>query len=398
MYKRLDACLCCGNNKLFTVLDLDTQPLANSFRAANSDPLASYELKLMGCDQCWHTQLSIAVDPSELFRHYLYVSGTSITLKEYFDWFASTYHLPEVEKPRVLDIACNDGTQLESFKVLGWDTWGVDPAENLHPTSVSKGHTVRCAFWNSNIAQTLPKFDLITAQNVFAHTADIDEFLTACKKVMKRDGLLVIQTSQATMFDRNEFDTIYHEHISFFSTRSMEAIARRHKLQLNKVYTTDIHGTSYVFELSKLYSDTRAVREQLDKELHRYNRSFYDSYRNNALGCLADLGKYVDRQRAQGFKIIGYGAAAKGMTVINAGRLKLDYIVDDNPLKQNLLCPGSDIPVYSSQKLATEENNVVIIPLAWNFFDEIKTKAKSLRSGFTDTYVRYFPSLTQDVD
>ena len=209
---------------------------------------------------------------------------------------------------------------------------------------------------------------------------------------------LVIQTSQATMFDRNEFDTIYHEHISFFSTRSMEAIARRHKLQLNKVYTTDIHGTSYVFELSKLYQDTRAVREQLGKELHRYNRSFYENYKDNALGCLEDLSKYIDRQRALGFKIIGYGAAAKGMTVINAGRLKLDYIVDDNPLKQNLLCPGSDIPVYSSQKLATEQNNVVIVPLAWNFFDEIKAKAKSLRPGFTDTYVRYFPSLTQDAD
>ena len=349
----------------------------------------------MGCDQCWHTQLSIAVDPSELFRHYLYVSGTSTTLKEYFDWFAGAYHLPEVEKPRVLDIACNDGTQLDSFKALGWDTWGVDPAENLHPTSVAKGHNVRCAFWNSDIAQTLPKFDLITAQNVFAHTAEIDEFLTACKKVMKRDGLLVIQTSQATMFDRNEFDTIYHEHISFFSTRSMEAIARRHKLQLNKVYTTDIHGTSYVFELSKLYRDTRAVREQLDKELHRYNRSFYDSYRDNALGCLEDLGKYVDRQRAQGFKIIGYGAAAKGNTLLNFGDIHLDYIIDDNPMKQGLFAPGSNIPVVPIDMLdQCDDLKVAFVPLAWNFFKEISSKIKTKRDQEGDVFIKYFPTVS----
>lgn len=389
MYKPLNNCLCCNNSNLFTILDLNTQPPANSFHTRH-ESIPDYELKLMGCDQCWHTQLSVAVDPEELFRNYLYVSGTSSTLKQYFDRFAVRY----TDTPgRVLDIACNDGTQLDSFAELGWDTHGVDPAENLYKSSTSKGHHVKCNFWNTETAKNMPVFDLITAQNVFAHTSEISEFLEACKKVMNDKSLLVIQTSQALMFDRNEFDTIYHEHISFFSTKSMKTVAERHGLFLNNVYTTDIHGTSYVFEISKVSNEQSSVNKQLELEQHRYNRDFYETYQKNAMNCLKSLKEYIEAHRNAGVRVIGYGAAAKGMTVINAGQLQFDYIVDDNPLKQGLLCPGSDIPVYCPEQLADEKSNIIIVPLAWNFFDEIKNKAKNIRPNSSDTYVRYFPEL-----
>lgn len=392
MHESLNRCLCCDNPNLFTVLDLNTQPPANSFHTPH-ESIPDYELKLMGCDKCWHTQLSVAVDPEELFRNYLYVSGTSSTLKQYFDRFAVRY----TNKPgKILDIACNDGTQLDSFAELGWDTYGVDPAENLYKSSTSKGHHVKCNFWNTETAKNMPVFDLITAQNVFAHTSKISEFLEACKIVMNDQSKLVIQTSQALMFDRNEFDTIYHEHISFFSTMSMKTIAERHGLYLNNVYTADIHGTSYVFELSKISDEQPTVKQQLENEQHRYTREFYDTYQKNAMTCLQVLKDYIEKQRSSGARVIGYGAAAKGMTVINAGQLKFDYIVDDNPLKQGLLCPGSDIPVYSSEQLTTEDSPIVIVPLAWNFFDEIKARAKKLRPEFNDTYVRYFPELVLD--
>ena len=392
MYKSLTHCICCENSQLFTVLDLNIQPPANSFHSINEN-IPEYELKLMGCDNCWHTQLSVAVDPNELFKNYLYVSGTSSTLKQYFDKFAIRY----TNTPgKILDIACNDGTQLDSFSELGWQTYGVDPAENLYSLSTGNGHNVICDFWNTTVASKLPVFDLITAQNVFAHTDNLDTFLTACKIVMDKNTLLVIQTSQAEMFDRNEFDTIYHEHISFFSTSSMKAVAKRHGLYLNNVYTTDIHGTSYVFELSKVSNEQPSVEKQLELEHHRYNRSFYDTYQKNAMVCLKSLKDYISTQHSSGKKVIGYGAAAKGMTVINAGNLMFDYIVDDNPLKQGLLCPGSNIPVYSPHQLETEAANIIIIPLAWNFFDEIKSKVKQLRPNKSDTYVRYFPELRFD--
>ncbi len=385
MYKKLDNCLCCGNRNLFVVLDLNTQPPANSFHKPNEE-LTEYELKLMGCEQCWHTQLSIAVDPAELFKHYLYVSGTSKTLRDYFDWFAKQY-----SGQKVLDIACNDGSQLDSFKKLGWQTWGVDPAENLVPTAQSKGHSVTCDFWNKDIAAQLPVFDLITAQNVFAHTADISEFLQACKLVMQNESKLVIQTSQAYMFDNNEFDTIYHEHISFFSTSSMKAVCERNGLYLNKVSITDIHGSSYVFEIGLIANEHSSVAEQLAKESHRYNLEFYKQYNANALNCLSALQSFVEQQKRLGKTVIGYGAAAKGMTVLNAGKIKLDLIIDDNELKQGLLTPGMNIPIYSSERLHYIDHAVVFVPLAWNFYDEIVQRVKAARPDITDLFVRYFP-------
>jgi SAM-dependent methyltransferase len=392
MHKKLEICLCCGNSSMFVILDLDRQPLANSFHSADERP-QRHELRLMGCDLCWHTQLSIAVDPAELFKHYLYVSGTSQTLKDYCDWFAKQYDTVDQasQAPRVLDIACNDGTQLDSFKRLGWHTWGVDPAENLVPIAQSKGHTVICDFWNETVAAQLPAFHLITAQNVFAHTAEIDEFLRACKLVMRKDTKLVIQTSQALMFDRNEFDTIYHEHISFFSTSSMQAVCQRNGLYLNNVSISDIHGSSYVFEIGLLDGSNETVNEFLANESHRRSRDFYLQYGAHATECLRDLKRFVEQQRDLGKTVVGYGAAAKGMTVLNAGQILLDYIVDDNPLKQGLLTPGMDIPVVSKESLLDEADDIVVIPLAWNFYNEISTKVKQLRPNNNDSFVRYFP-------
>lgn len=392
MYKKLSNCICCGNNNLFEILDLGAQPPANSFHHKDVE-LVSYELKLMGCDSCWHTQLSVAVDPAELFKNYLYVSGTSQTLKDYFDWFAKKYDIKNnLDKPKVLDIACNDGTQLDSFNKLGWETWGVDPAENLNPISTEKGHNVICDFWNQRVASKLTTFDIIVAQNVFAHTADLTEFLQACKLVMSDNSTLVIQTSQANMFENNEFDTIYHEHISFFSTLSMKTVCERNGLFLNNVYKTDIHGTSYVFEIGKEQVFTDIVQTQIDEENYRYSKDFFANYRKSAAECLKDLKDFVSKQRQLGKKIIGYGAAAKGMTVLNAGNIELDFIIDDNPLKQGLLTPGMNIPVYSSEHLHYIDHPVIFIPLAWNFYDEIVKRVKVLRPDITDLFVRYFPT------
>ena len=393
-YKKLYNCLCCGSPHLFVILDLGKQPLANSFHKED-ETLEEYELILMGCDNCWHSQLSIVVDPDVLFKNYLYVSGTSKMLKEYFDWFADQYTSAGRNVGKVLDIACNDGTQLDSFKERGWITFGVDPAENLHAISTGKGHNVICDYWNTEVASTLPKFDLIIAQNVFAHTSNIDEFLNACVKVMHNGTTLVIQTSQAEMFDNNEFDTIYHEHISYFSINSMRQAVERAGLFLNHVFKPNVHGKSYSFEINKTDQRTTQVDEEIVKENYRHNREFYDRYRDNALNCLNDLKSYIDKN--QGKKIIGYGAAAKGMTVLNAGGIKLDYVVDDNSLKQGLLCPGSNIPVQNSSILKQETEDLIIVVLAWNFYKEIYSKIKFLRPNNNDVFIKYFPSLTEQL-
>ena len=397
--KELDSCLCCGSDKLKLTLDFNEQPMANSFIADPNDPELTFPLRLNLCEDCTHLQLSHAVNPDLLFKHYLYVSGTSKTLKEYFDWFVDYTQQFFVNKPNtVLDIACNDGTQLDSFKDKGFTTYGVDPAENLYEIS-SKKHEVICDYFTDEYVDTLKakNIDVINAQNVFAHNSYPVKFLQQCRDIMHDDSVLFVQTSQANMVMNNEFDTIYHEHLSFFNANSMNELAKRAGLHLINVEKTPIHGTSYVFVFKK-----RPAPGNVDDVL-RLERGHalqdlqtYDVYAQKCYGVLEQLKDAIREYRIN-YRIVGYGAAAKGMTLINAGNLYFDFVIDDNPMKQGKYCPGSHIPVVSIDELDKyEDESIIFIPLAWNFFDEISSKIKAKRDNPNDKFLRYFPKVTID--
>jgi 2-polyprenyl-3-methyl-5-hydroxy-6-metoxy-1,4-benzoquinol methylase len=396
--KELKECLCCGGEKLKLVLDLKEQPMANSFKKSIDDDEPTFPLRLNICEDCTHLQLSHAVNPDLLFKNYLYVSGTSQTLRDYFDWFAkeTLTYAPDAET--VLDIACNDGSQLNSFKALGLKTYGVDPAENLHPLS-SANHDVVCDYFTDKYAYHYgsKNLDIITAQNVFAHNSYPLEFLKQCKEIMHDASVLFIQTSQADMVRNNEFDTIYHEHLSFFNASSMSALAQRAGLYLIDIRKTPIHGNSYMFVFKKTAEDTSKVDTVLAEEREQglQDMNTYLAYADRAVTIVEDLKQTIEHYRSLDFVIAGYGAAAKGMTLINFGDLKLDFIVDDNPLKQGLLAPGSNIPVVTVDILdgVPEGANVAFIPLAWNFFAEIKSRIKSRRDQQGDVFIRYFPKI-----
>lgn len=391
-------CLACGNDDLRTVLDLSDQPLANNYHSGQEQE--TYPLKLNLCSHCQHLQLSHTVNPDIMFRNYLYVSGTSQTLRDYFDQFAAKTLEYVPNATSVLDIACNDATQLDSYQKLGIQTFGIDPAENLYMEAVIKGHDIICDYFNTETVNLFEdkKFDIITAQNVFAHNRYTVDFLNACKQIMHDGSVLFIQTSQANMVLNNEFDTIYHEHLSFFNTKSMKTLVERCGLVLSDVFKTDIHGTSYVFVITKTdFLGKTGTQEMLDFEEEKglYNILTYPDYASKCYKTTFELKDILDKYKNRGYKLVGYGAAAKGNTLLNFGKIDLDYIIDDNPLKQNLLTPGMDIPIYSSEKLLelNEEDKVVFIPLAWNFFKEIKTRIEAKRKNDNDLFVKYFPTL-----
>lgn len=396
--KQLTECLCCGSDRLKLVLDLKEQPMANSFKKSINDEEPTFPLRLNICEDCTHLQLSHAVNPDLLFKNYLYVSGTSQTLRDYFDWFAKETLTYAPDAKSVLDIACNDGSQLNSFKALGLKTYGVDPAENLHPLS-SANHDVVCDYFTDKYSYHYgsKNLDIITAQNVFAHNSYPLEFLKQCKDIMHDRSVLFIQTSQADMIKNNEFDTIYHEHLSFFNASSMSALARRAGLYLIDIRKTPIHGNSYMFVFKKSAEDTSKVDAVLAEEraLGLQDMNTYLAYADRAVTIVEDLKQTIEHYRSLGFVIAGYGAAAKGMTLINFGDLKLDFIVDDNPLKQGLLAPGSNTPVVAVDILdgVPEGANVAFVPLAWNFFAEIKSRIKTRRDQSGDVFIRYFPKI-----
>jgi len=388
-YTTLDKCVACGGSNLEQFLDLAEQPLANNYHDGTGGG-ESFRLGLNLCTDCYHTQLPVSVDPKAMFDHYLYVTGTSQTLRDYCDWFAQfVTDREQITHGNILDIACNDGTQLDSFRKLGWKTFGVDPAKNLFDIALEKGHMVRNAYWPISY----PQMDVITAQNVCAHTPNPLDFLEGVKKALTVNGTAYIQTSQSQMYQRNEFDTTYHEHISFFSANSMNTLAKRAGLVLTDIEITPIHGDSYVFVLKHEGADVKSsVTETIRKEgtEGRHNSMFYKQFGINAESIVRKLKDLVTKCQAEGTPVVGYGAAAKGMTVLNANDIQLDWIVDDNELKQGLLTPGTNIPIKDKSSLDIDEH-IVVIPLAWNFFNEIKANVEEVRQNKSTQYVQYFP-------
>jgi 2-polyprenyl-3-methyl-5-hydroxy-6-metoxy-1,4-benzoquinol methylase len=389
-------CLACGHDKLSSSLNLSEQPLANSFKKSENEPEAKYPLGLNLCNNCYHLQLTHTIDPNIIYDNYLYVSGTSKTLKDYSDWFANCVHETIIPKTKnILDIGCNDGTQLDSFKKLGYGTHGIDPAKNIFETS-SKNHNVMCEYFGLHLDGRISgEFDAIIAQNVCAHNPNPLEFLQMCRKLMSDHTLLFIQTSQADMVLNNEFDTIYHEHINFFNINSMNHLAKRAELNLVTVFKTPIHGNSYVFVFSKTESRPYYIENLIKMENKLLNASTYRRWENTVLANMQILKDTIYNYKDKGYKLVGYGAAAKGNTLLNFTSLKLDYIIDDSPLKQGLYTPGTSIPVVSIDKLDdfTDNDKILFIPLAWNFFNEISHKIKDKRDSSNDIFVKYFPKV-----
>jgi len=388
-------CLACSSKNLSMALDLGIQPLANSYLKNENDHEDRYPLAVNLCRNCYHLQLTHTVDPSIIYKNYLYVTGTTKTMKDYSEWFAD-YVVNKINKKHtnILDIGCNDGTQLDSFKSRGLNTFGVDPAENIYPTSSAK-HDIICDFFGPAVVEKIKyEFDAITAQNVFAHNPNPLEFLQTCKKLMSDHTLLFIQTSQADMVLNNEFDTIYHEHINFFNINSMNELAKRDGLYLIDAIKTPVHGNSYLFILSTK-DDPSLIQDKIKTEEKLLNIKTYTEWKNNVKDNMDELKRTIESYKFNGYKIIGYGAAAKGNTLLNFVDIKLDLIIDDNPLKHNLYTPGTKILIKGPDTIKEFSTNdrLVFMPLAWNFFTEISKRIKTERDIKQDVFLKYFPKV-----
>ena len=365
--KKLYACLCCESFNLRTILDLGTQSPANNYNVTEKFPL-----QLNICLDCSHAQLSHSVNPSILFKDYPYMSGVSKTMLRYYESFAK--RVVEKYNPKnVFEIACNDGCQLDEFKKLGVLTYGIDPAENLHTNTIAKGHNVSCNYFPSKTNQTYNGYDLIIAQNVFAHVDNPYEFLEGCRALMTDKSVLIIQTSQANMVKNYQFDTIYHEHISFFNKRSISRLFNRCGLEIVDYHLEEsIHGGSDVYELRKL--PNISVLDYSDFSNRSYK--FAEEFKN----------KIEELQKEE--SVICYGAAAKMINLIRFTGIKPDAIIDDTPTKQGKVIEG--VKIMTSEQLANAEGSF-IIPV-WNFYDEIKAKIeKEYPSKFR--FIKYIPEI-----
>ncbi len=385
--KHLYCCRLCDSERLHLLLDLGETALANRFLTAEQldQPEPKFPLRLVQCERCGLVQIDETVPPSVLFSHYVYVSGTSELIHRHADWLTRTaterYHLQSGDF--VLELASNDGTVLKAFQRRHFRVLGVEPAVNIMHRANHEGIPTIGAFFNESIGkyvrQSSGPAKLILARHVLAHVAELHSFVAGIRTALADDGIALVEVPYLLPFFQNvEFDTIYHEHLCYFSVQTLQALGRRFGLELVDVQEVEIHGGSIVAAF-RPNAVAPTIWPTVEEFLHReqacgLNRpEAWSDFADSVQRVRTTLWAEIDRLCRKGKKLAGYGAAAKAMTLLafaGIGVQDLPYIVDRNPLKQGLFTPGHHIPVCGPERLQSDPPDVLIL-LAWNFAREI---------------------------
>lgn len=370
-------CLCCGNSELEVYLDLGIQPLANDYDNIGG----KYPLCVAFCYVCSHSQLTHFVDPHVLFDNYYYITGVSPTFRDHFAEMAKNILNAHGGKT-VLDIGCNDGTLLAAFKELGCEVHGVDPAANLADLSGAKGIPVSVEYWDEN--SSVGKFDIITATNVFAHSQNPRGFLIGCKNALNDNGVIVIEFPYIrNMIEGNAFDIVYHEHASYFTIKSLNALIESVGLKVDNISLRNVHGGSIRVAIKKetpWIGLSRHISAEDIAGLHGIDA--YRKFRNNIAGL--KMREYEES--------VGYGAAAKCTVTLNYLPMNLKYVADDNQLKWGKKIPGTDILIVDPKQLAGDRPPLITV-CAWNLWHDIVNRVRGM--NFTTKLRRYIPEFQE---
>lgn len=391
------------------LLDLDVQPPANLLLSDANEPYEAFPLGFAVCPSCSHGQLTHFVDPERLFKHYLYASGTSGTLKAYFDWFSDA--LAAVQpKARVLEIASNDGSLLASLDARGFDATGVDPAENLNAIARDAGRKVVTGFFPD--ARPEGTFDIIVAMNVAAHTPNPSAFMRGVRNSLSEGGTAIIQTSQAMMIANGEFDTVYHEHYSFYTVASMARLAANAGLRLDATRLVSVHGVSLLFFLRRAedantefpFADTAPFAVAWPEPTPPFLRkdlapadalAAYTSFAEGARSAMKTAKELVAAHQSAGRRVALVGVAAKALTFIRAAGMSPDMYIDEAPLKVGLHVPGTSQEIMPLKSAAGLSADTTFLIGAWNFADELMRKIRALNEPVDPKFVMYFPKLAE---
>ena len=382
----LHGCLGCGAALGRPFLDLGRTPLANSYlrpeQAAGVEP--AFELAVVYCSQCHLVQLTDIVAPESLFTEYLYFSSYSESYLAHAGSMADslTSRLKLGATSLVIEIASNDGYLLQFFKRRGIPILGIEPARNIAAQARAQGiPTLECFFGVDTAPEISAKAgpaDLIIGNNVMAHVPEINGFLRAVSACLKPGGTAVFEFPYlGELLEKNEFDTIYHEHVFYYSLSAVDELTRRAGLRLVDVELQPVHGGSLRIFLQHqpTASPVPAVAAMLERE-RRYGligTDLYSSFGRSVDALKIELLTMLRELKSSGKRLAAYGAPAKGNTLLNycgIGADLVEFTVDRSPHKQGLLLPGSRIPIRAPEALLSERPDYAVI-LPWNIADEI---------------------------
>ena len=390
----IHVCRSCGGADLFPVLDLAEQPLANAFRSpSDTSPESLYPLALVGCRQCSLVQLTGSVTPGVMFDDYSYFSSFSDTMVAAMRSLAqrATAKLALGPQSLVVDIGSNDGYLLKHYVELGVPVLGVEPASNVAATAIAAGIPTTSVYFGTETARSIRAdygtADVIHANNVMAHVPDINDFAGGLATLLADDGTVYVESPYLrSLIDGTEFDTVYHEHVFYFSLTAMDIAVRRHGLAVTDIEPLAIHGGTLRYTIRGHGAPVSvAVEEMLMVEstsgvnTERYFHDFahrVEMLGKQVVGLLREL-------KGQGAQIAAYGAAAKGTVLLNycgIGPELVDVVLDRNPHKQSRLMPGVGITITDPSYLADFRPTHLML-LAWNLADEIIAQQHCYRSS-----------------
>ena len=385
-------CRSCGGASLELILSLGETPLANALLTAEqrSEPEARFPLDLVYCPDCALVQITETVPPEQLFSHYLYLSSFSDTMlqsaEEVANRLTDRRHLGPASL--VVELASNDGYLLQYYKRRQVPVLGIEPAANIAKVAEEKGIPTLVRFFGEEVARELrdqgKTADVIHANNVLAHVADLNGFVAGIALLLKDQGVAVIEVPHVkALVEHLEFDTIYHEHLCYYSLTALQPLFQRHGLTIVDVERLPIHGGSLRFYASKSGTASEAVTRLKAEETEAGIASFefYRDFGQKVAGLRERLRTLLQSLKKEKKRIAAYGASAKGSTLLNYFGIDgetLDFVVDRSTVKQGLYTPGTHLQILPPEALVERRPDYVLL-LSWNFADEILAQQAAYR-------------------
>ena len=389
-------CRFCENTLEQTFIDLEMSPLSNAFVNRNNLNKAEkfYPLHTYICEHCFLVQLNQFESPDHIFSDYAYFSSYSESwlnhVQNYTGLMIDRFGLDQ--SSQVIEIASNDGYLLQFFQKQNIPILGIEPAANVAQVSKEKGIPTLVKFFGIETAQELviqnKKADLLLGNNVLAHVPDLNDFVAGMKIILKSEGIVTMEFPHLLqLIHQNQFDTIYHEHFSYFSFTTVEKIFAHHGLTLFDVEELATHGGSLRIygkhdDNQKLAISNRvSLLKDKEQKAGLDQLETYSQFSNQVMSTKRQLLSFLIEIKNSGKTIVGYGAPAKGNTLLNycgIGTDFLDYTCDRSPHKQGLFLPGTHIPIYHPDKIAETKPDYVLI-LPWNLKDEIRSQLSYIR-------------------
>lgn len=392
-------CRHCKKTLIHTFIDLGSSPPSNAYltQQAMAEPEKWFPLRVMVCDHCWLVQTEDFVGAGEMFsEEYAYFSSFSTSwlahAKSYVEKMAKRFDLDE--DSLVVEIAANDGYLLQYVKETGIPCYGVEPTHSTAQAARKRGIEVVEAFFGAAKAEELAgqgkQADLMAANNVLAHVPDINDFVKGFSILLKSNGVATFEFPHLlNLVEQNQFDTIYHEHYSYLSLTSVRALFKTNGLTIFDVEELPTHGGSLRLYAQRIdtglqpISRSVKVLEEKEENFGMHTLSFYQGFQKKAEKIKTDLLSFLLDAKEKGKKVVAYGAAAKGNTMMNYIGIRPDlisYVVDRNPAKQGKYMPGSRIPILDEEYLLTDKPDYVLI-LPWNLKNEVMDQLAYIRKS-----------------